>query len=59
MNAKGPDWCEENIEEIIDFLKAQAESRKLGHLFFRPAVRLLVRQAIKRARKKIANGECS
>lgn len=58
MDADGPDLCEENIESTLDWLKEQAESRGLGALFVRPFVKMAVMRAIKKARKKIASGEC-
>ena len=59
MDHDGPDACEENMEQILDWLKEQAESRGLGMFYVRPAVRIAVRHAIKKARKKLASGECS
>jgi hypothetical protein len=47
------------MEEILDWLHDQAKARGLEKFFFRPAVRIAVKQAIKRARKKLANGKCS
>ena len=43
----------------LDWLHEQAKARGLEKFFFRPAVKIAVRQAIKRARKKLANGKCS
>ena len=59
MDNDGPDACEARIEEIVDYLKTQADSRNLGAFFVRSAVRFAVQRAIKTARKKIAKGECS
>jgi hypothetical protein len=59
MDEQGPDKCEEEIEQILDWLKEQADARKLSKFFFRPAVKIAVKQAIKRARKKLAKGLCS
>jgi hypothetical protein len=47
MDHKGPEWCEENIEQIVDWMKAESENRGLP--FLRIAGRKLVRMAIKRA----------
>ena len=58
MDADGPDLCEKNIEEILDTLKKEADNRGLGTMFVRPFVRMAVMRAIKKARKKIASGEC-
>jgi hypothetical protein len=59
MDAIGPDECEKIMEEILDWLRDQAQARGLEKFYFRPAVRIAVRQAIKKARKQIARGECS
>jgi hypothetical protein len=58
MDADGPDLCEKNIEEILDNLKKEADSRGMGTVFVRPFVKMAVMRAIKKARKKIASGEC-
>lgn len=59
MDAIGPDGCEAIMDEILDWLSDQAKARGLEKFFFRPAVKIAVKQAIKRARKKLANGKCS
>lgn len=51
MDARGPDWCEENLESIIDWLEEEAKKRPLvGLLFSRLAAREVVKLAIRRAR---------
>jgi hypothetical protein len=59
MDALGPDGCEAIMDEILDWLHEQAKARSLEKFYYRPAVKIMVRQAIKKARKQIANGECS
>ena len=54
MDHRGPDWCEENIETIVDWLKEQAHLRKMP--FVRIAGRLLVKRAIRNTRKGIKHG---
>lgn len=54
----GPQWCRENIEEILDKLHEQAKARKMEKLFIRPAVKLMVFRAIRAAEKQIAAGNC-
>lgn len=49
MDEMGIEWCENNIEEIVDWL--QEEASKRGLPFLRIAGRKLVRIAINRARK--------
>lgn len=48
--AKEPGWCEANLETICDWLQEEATKRKLP--FVRMAAKILVRQAIRNARKK-------
>jgi hypothetical protein len=45
---KEPGWCENNLETICDWLQEEATKRKLP--FVRMAAKILVRQAIRRAR---------
>jgi hypothetical protein len=52
MDEKGPDWCEANVEEIIDWLEEEAKNRPLvGRLFNRTAAGYLVRRCIRQARE--------
>lgn len=50
MDARGPDWCEQNIDTIVGWLRDEAKQRGLP--FLDAAGRLLVRKAIANARKK-------
>jgi hypothetical protein len=51
MDRRGADWCEENLESILDWLEAEAKTRGyLGMLFVRGAARVVVRTAIARSR---------
>ena len=50
MESKEPGWCETNLETICDWLQEEATKRKLP--FVRMAAKILVRQAIRNARKK-------
>lgn len=58
MNEKGNDWCEENLDTIVDWLREEATKRKLP--FVDLAGKLLVKRAIKlsRAAKAKALQEC-
>jgi hypothetical protein len=49
MNVNGIQWCEENIETICDWLGEEAEKRGLP--FIRSAGKLLIRMAIRNAKK--------
>jgi hypothetical protein len=49
MNAKGCQWCEDNIHQIVDWLREEATKRGLP--FIDVAGRVLVRRAIANARR--------
>ena len=49
MNIEGPDWCEENIETIIVWLREEAKKRSLP--FIDIAVRAMVKAAISKSRR--------
>lgn len=51
MNEKGIDWCKQNIDLIVSWLKEEAEKRKLP--FFSYGAKKLVKLAIYRAEKQI------
>lgn len=53
MNSEGPDWCEKNIKTIVGWMKEEAQKRKLKFLFNEKLAALLVKRAIKNARKKL------
>jgi hypothetical protein len=48
MNEKGNDWCEKNLDTIVDWLREEATKRKLPFVNF--AGNLLVKRAIKLSR---------
>lgn len=50
MNHMGNDWCEQNIETIVEWLKEEAAARGLP--FISTVGRMLVRRAISNARKE-------
>ena len=50
MNEMGNDWCEENIETIVGWLKEEASNRGLP--FLNAVGRMLVRRAIANARRE-------
>jgi hypothetical protein len=49
MDARGVAWCADNVETIVGWLREESQRRKLP--FIAPAARLLVKAAIKNARK--------
>jgi hypothetical protein len=53
MNEKGNDWCDENIDTIVGWLREEASKRKLP--FIDAIVKLIVKRAIKKSRKLLAN----
>lgn len=50
MDIEGPDWCQEHLEDIVDWMEEEAANQ--GKLFVRTAGKLLVKLAIYRARKR-------
>jgi len=52
MDAGGCEWCEENLDTIVGWLREEAVKRKLP--FVDLAGRLLVRRAIRNARKAVS-----
>ena len=48
MNAWGPDKCEQKLETILRWMRHSAKIHKIP--FFEPAVRLVIRTAIRRSR---------
>jgi hypothetical protein len=50
MDEKGCDWCEENVDEIVGWLREEATKRKLP--FLDVAGKILVRRAIRNARRR-------
>lgn len=51
MNNRGPDWCAENIDMIVGWLREESERRKLPFVDF--AGKLLIQRAIKVSRKAL------
>ena len=53
MNDKGNDWCEQNIDTIVGWLREEAQRRNLP--FIDAIGKLMVNRAIKKSRKLLAN----
>jgi hypothetical protein len=53
MNENGNDWCKQNIDMIVGWLKQEA--KKKGLPFFDTIGRLMVDRAIKKSRRLLAN----
>lgn len=53
MDMQGVEWCEDNIDTIVEWLKEEAEKRKLPFIQF--AAKILVKKAIYNAKKKRNN----
>jgi hypothetical protein len=53
MDERGPDWCEENIPEVLGWLREAAEERGLP--FVEAIATLFVRRAIAKARRSARN----
>jgi hypothetical protein len=50
MNHRGPDWCEENIEMILEWLREEA--KRQGKPFVAAVASMIVRRAIRNSRKR-------
>jgi len=48
MDSRGPDWCQDHIEDIVGWLGQESARRSLP--FNRPAARILIRLAIRKSR---------
>lgn len=55
MDEKGSDWCEANVEEIVGWLREEATKRGLP--FVDMAGRMIVKRAIKNARREVGEVE--
>lgn len=53
MDARGCDWCEQNLDTIVGWLREEATKRGLP--FLDAAGRLLVKRAIRNARRAAAS----
>jgi len=51
MNKNGPEWCEQNIETILEWIKEEANNRKIP--FVSSLVRMAVTQAINKSKKHV------
>jgi hypothetical protein len=49
MNEKGPDWCEQNIDTILGWLKVESQKRNLP--FVESVARLMVNRAISKSKR--------
>lgn len=54
MNEMGSEWCEENIDTIVEWLKEEAKNRNL--MFYAPLAKMLVNRAIKKSKKLLQKG---
>lgn len=55
MNTKGPDWCEENIDTILGWLKEESANRNLP--FVETVAKLMVQRAINKSRRLLKKYE--
>lgn len=53
MNDNGNDWCEQNIDTIVGWLREEAKHRNLP--FMDAIGKMLINRAIKKSRKLLAN----
>lgn len=54
MNEMGNQWCEENIDTIVEWLREEAKNRSL--MFYAPLAKMLVNRAIKKSKKLLQKG---
>jgi hypothetical protein len=52
MNAKGPDWCEENLGTILGWLEEEGKKRNLP--FVRTVAKMMVQRSINKSRRLLA-----
>jgi hypothetical protein len=52
MNSRGPEWCEQNIDQIVGWLEEEAKKRKLP--FIKTVAKLMVQRAISKSRRLLA-----
>lgn len=52
MNTEGPDWCEQNMDTILSWLKEESEKRKLP--FIESIAKLIVQRAISKSRRLLS-----
>jgi hypothetical protein len=52
MNFRGPDWCEQNIDNIVGWLEEEAKKRRLP--FIKTVAKLMVQRAISKSRRLLA-----
>lgn len=53
MNEKGNDWCEQNMDTIVGWLREEAKRRNLP--FIDAIGKIMVSRAVKKSRKLLAN----
>jgi hypothetical protein len=52
MNLKGPDWCEQNIDTIVGWLREEADRAKMP--FTAVGAKIIVKRSISKAKKMVA-----
>lgn len=55
MNEKGNDWCEQNIDTILDWLHKEASDRKIP--FVRMLAKIIIKYAITKSRKLLLDNK--
>ena len=55
MNIKGNDWCEQNIDTIMSWLKEESHKRRLP--FVETIARLIVQRAISKSRRLLSKNK--
>lgn len=52
MNEKGPDWCEQNIQQILGWLREESQKRNMPYI--ETIAKIMVMNAIKKSRRLLA-----
>ena len=55
MNINGPDWCEQNVDTIVGWLKTEAQNRNLP--FLELPAKILVLKAVSKSRKLLTENK--
>lgn len=55
MNTKGPDWCEQNMDTIVGWLREESEKRKLP--FIETVAKLMISRAISKSRRLLSSNK--
>jgi hypothetical protein len=52
MNTNGPDWCDENLGTILNWLEEESKKRNLP--FVRTVAKMMVQRAVNKSRRLLS-----